>query len=90
MGIFFEEMMLDFPGVIDADAVSELDLFQRLAINAVLRLGIPGRPRRFAPCFSAETAAPGAITGSEFAEGSSCDSSTRNYRRELAGCALAR
>ena len=27
--------MLDFPGVIDADPVGELDLFQRLAIDAV-------------------------------------------------------
>ena len=27
--------MLDFPGVIDADAVGERDLFQGLAIDAV-------------------------------------------------------
>ena len=42
MGIFLEEMVLDLPGVIDADAVGELDLFQRFAIDAVLRIGVPG------------------------------------------------
>ena len=41
MGIFLEEMVLDFPRVIDADTVSELDLFQRLAIDAMLRVGVP-------------------------------------------------
>jgi hypothetical protein len=35
-------MVLDLPGVIDADAVGELDLFQRFAIDAVLSIGVPG------------------------------------------------
>ena len=35
-------MVLDLPGVIDADAVGELDLFQRFAIDAMLRIGVPG------------------------------------------------
>ena len=42
MGILLEEMVLDLPRVIDADAVGEFDLFQRFAIDSVLRISVPG------------------------------------------------
>jgi hypothetical protein len=35
-------MTLDLPGLIDDDPVGELDLSQRLAIDAVLGFGVPG------------------------------------------------
>jgi len=43
MGIFLKEMVLDLPGVIDADAVGELDLFQRFAIDACSASASQGR-----------------------------------------------
>ena len=43
MGIFLKEMVLDLPRVIDADAVGEFDLFERLAINSVLGIIAQGR-----------------------------------------------
>ena len=42
MGIFLKEMVLDLPRVVDADAVGEFDLFERLAINSVLGISVPG------------------------------------------------
>jgi hypothetical protein len=39
--IFFQEMMLDFPGVVDAEFVGELDLVERLLQQPVLGAVIP-------------------------------------------------
>jgi hypothetical protein len=47
MGIFLEEMMLDFPRVIDADTISELDLFQWRTSHNTPRTS--GRLPRWAP-----------------------------------------
>src|SRR6478672_10229804 len=35
-------MVLDLPRVVDADAVGEFDLFQRLAIDSVFSISVPG------------------------------------------------
>jgi hypothetical protein len=42
MGILLQEMVLDLPRVVDAYPVGEFDLFERLAINSVLGIRIPG------------------------------------------------
>jgi hypothetical protein len=42
MGILLQEMVLDLPGVVDADPVGEFDLFERLALNSVLGTSVPG------------------------------------------------
>src|SRR6185437_10149693 len=42
MGIFLEEVMLDLPRIVDADAVGEFDLLQCLAIDAMLGIRVPG------------------------------------------------
>ena len=41
MGILLEEMVLHLPCVVDADTISELDLFECLAIDAMFRIGVP-------------------------------------------------
>src|SRR5260370_5440192 len=43
--IFLEKMVLDFPGVVDAEFICEFDLIERLLEQAVLGLVIP-RPRQ--------------------------------------------
>src|SRR6516165_9642769 len=40
--IFLEKMVLDLPGIIDAEAVGELHLIERLLVNAVLVTRLPG------------------------------------------------
>jgi hypothetical protein len=42
MGILLQEMVLDLPRVVDAYPVGEFDLFERLAINSVLGIRVPG------------------------------------------------
>jgi hypothetical protein len=42
MRVFFEEVMLDFPDVVDAETVGELDLVERLLIQTQLGLLAPG------------------------------------------------
>ena len=41
MRIFFEEVMLDFPNVIDADAIGEFDLRERLPVGVVFAERVP-------------------------------------------------
>ena len=41
--VLFEEVVLDLEDVIEAELVGELDLFERLLIDAVLGVWIPGR-----------------------------------------------
>src|SRR6185437_10109964 len=45
MRVLLEEMMLDFPGMVDAEPVGELDLVERLVVDAVLIALAPG-PRQ--------------------------------------------
>ena len=45
MRIFLEEMVLDLPGMVDAQAVRQLDLIERLLVDAVLVALVP-RPRQ--------------------------------------------
>jgi hypothetical protein len=42
VGIFLKEMVLDLPRVVDTDPVGEFDLFQRLTIDSVLSVNVPG------------------------------------------------
>jgi hypothetical protein len=42
MGILSQEMVLDLPRAVDADPVGEFDLFERLAIDSVLSIRVPG------------------------------------------------
>ncbi len=42
MGILLQEMVLDLPRVIDANAVGELYLFERFAIDSMLSISVPG------------------------------------------------
>ena len=41
VGVLLEEVVLDRPHVVDADAVRELDLLEGLLHDAVLRAGVP-------------------------------------------------
>ena len=45
MRIFFQKMVLDFPGEVDAEFVGELDLIERLLKQPVLGAIVP-RPRQ--------------------------------------------
>jgi hypothetical protein len=45
MRIFLEKMVLDFPGVVDAEFVCELDLIKRFLEQPVLGAIVP-RPRQ--------------------------------------------
>ena len=42
MGIFLEEMVLDLPGVVVAQAVGEFDLLQGVLVEPVLVARLPG------------------------------------------------
>ena len=42
MGILFQEMVFDLPRVVDANAVGELHLFERFAIDSMLSISVPG------------------------------------------------
>src|SRR5277367_2025839 len=41
VGVFLEEVMLDFPDIVHADAVGEFNLRERLPVNVVLALLVP-------------------------------------------------
>src|SRR3982074_277 len=53
MRIFLEKMVLDFPGVVDAELVGELDLIERLLKQPVLVTLVP-RPRQLVLVENAE------------------------------------
>jgi len=42
VGVLLEEVVLDLPGVLDAGALGDLDLLQRVAEQIVLAVGAPG------------------------------------------------
>ena len=53
MRIFLEEMVLDLPGVVDAELVGEFDLIERLLEQPVLVALVP-RPRQLVLVENAE------------------------------------
>ena len=42
MGIFFKEVMLNFPGVVIAKAICQLELIERIVVQLPLSMRLPG------------------------------------------------
>ena len=42
MGIFLKEMMFDFPGVVIAKAICQLELTERIVVQLLLGMRLPG------------------------------------------------